>query len=1230
MEPISSDEARVEDRGETSTKEDAQIEALSEQYLADLHAGKAPDRQALLSSHPDLAERLEPRLKMWELLVRSKTESDGENAESLSHLANLKPSADHPSQVGPYKVLQVLGEGGMAIVYLAEQSEPVQRRVALKIMKPGLGTDDALARFELERQALALMDHPAIAKVFDAGSTDEGAPCFVMEHVAGVPITQYCDDLCLRTSERLDLYLQVCDAVQHAHQKGIIHRDLKPTNVLVTGANGNATPKIIDFGIAKAVGIRLTEKTLHTEHGRTLGTPEYMSPEQAEGASDDVDTRTDIYSLGIILYELLVGVLPIQVKELREASLDEIRRRIREEETTKPSTRASDLGSTAVQVSEKRKTDPATHARLLRGDLDWIVMKALEKDRTRRYPTASELASDIERHLKGEPVLAGAPSRLYRLRKFVRKHRALVASVLAVALAIVAGFAVSTSLYLQAGEERDAAEEARQEAQRQADKASAINAYLGNMLSSVHPGREGRGLTVAELLHKAAQDIGSGFPDQPAVEVSLRATIGLAYLNLGFYDEAEGQIEAALKLGQDVLGGDRRETITAMECRGHLAQKRGRLRDAEQTYRAALVASRRVLGNEDAITLGLLRALGGLLLQEGKYEEAEPFLYEALESSRRVLGGEHPLTLRAMADFADMLRDRSDYQAARRLLDEVVRTSRRVLGSEHPERLGFSLRRAYATGSYHPADEIEQLYRQVLNQSLKTFGADHPNTLATMNDLAGHIKGGESAEAEELLLQALEANRRILGEEDPQTLVSINRLGWVRYHQGRYDEAEQLARQAWEARRRVLGDHHRDTLQSLHDIARAMERQERLSDAERVYRQVLEACRDALGEGHRITIRAWNELTAILKDQGKIAELGEVLRNRLEIHRDQFGEKSLRTLESMTALTQALYVGGKTEEGEAIWRQALDLWGRFSAEECGAAFSSMREVADGVWNWDSGCDLSSSIGRQLYEECLQLGGDDHRHTIMAGMDLAWYLRDCGNLDEAEALCRKYIEAGRRALGANHKDVLWTVCLLGLVHYDKGDLGDAETRLREAAEGLMRHPASWADWILLEIALLLHEEGRLGDAESMLRKTIDLYRHDGGTHWPNQSTLEAQAALALLLKNQGKLSEGERLAKEALEFAERLHRDDPWQGATKYRESYGACLMALERFEEAEPYLLEAFDGIRKVVWHEHIQARRSIQKLIDLYTAWGKPEKAKEFRAALSRGEVLSRTRDPD
>ena len=464
--------------------------------------------------------------------------------------------------IGPYKLLQQIGEGGMGVVFMAEQTEPIQRTVALKIIKPGMDTRQVIARFEAERQALAMMDHPNIAKVLDAGTTDTGRPYFVMELVKGVPITKYCDERQLPIRARLELFVDVCQAVQHAHQKGIIHRDLKPTNVLVAEYDNRAVPKVIDFGVAKATAQRLTERTMFTEFGQLIGTFEYMSPEQAKFNQLDIDTRSDIYSLGVMLYELLTGSTPFEKQRLETAAFDEKLRIIREEEPPKPSAR---LGTSKFlpTIAANRHIESTRLSRLVRGELDWIVMKALEKERERRYETTAALADDIEHHLNNEPVTAGPPSQLYRAGKFVRRNRGPVVAASVVAVAILGGIAASTwqavratraertavanaALARESAEAERQAKDAESAARKQAE--TLLNFLIG-AFNAEHPELEIQAL--AQTLKQSGQELQSAYSNDPAARTVLLATMGRAHAGMHHFDEAEKMYRKCLEMASD-------------------------------------------------------------------------------------------------------------------------------------------------------------------------------------------------------------------------------------------------------------------------------------------------------------------------------------------------------------------------------------------------------------------------------------------------------------------------------------------------------------------------------------------------------------------------------------------------------------------------------------------------------------------------------------------------------
>ncbi len=699
----------------------------------------------------------------------------------------LQSEAPHPAgaelrpgdRVGHYLIRQRLGEGGFAVVYCAEQSEPIRRQVALKIIKLGMDTTQVIARFEAERQALAMMDHPHVARVFDAGATETGRPYFVMELVPGTPITAYCDKHRVDINGRLDLFIQVCDAVQHAHQKGIIHRDLKPSNVLVADKEDIPVVKVIDFGVAKAISHRLTEKTIFTTAGQLIGTPEYMSPEQAEMTAENIDTRSDIYSMGVLLYELLVGTLPYHPTSLRHAAFNEIQRIIREDEPPKPSHRLSSLGDQSSDCAAHRRADPRSLVRELRGDLDWITMKALDKERTRRYATASELAADIRRHLEHQPVEARPPSVAYRARKFVRRHQVGTAAAAFVALALILGIAGTTAGLVRA-------KRAEAATQREAEIAVAINGFLQKMLSSVDPDRGQRDMKVTEVLGRAASEAGSAFGDQPEVEAAVRETLGNTYWGLGRLEDAETQLALAIEIRKGVLGRDHLRTLEAQNSLGVVLRYLGKFEGAEALYDRTLAALRRTRGNEHPATLHCMNNFAVLFKSMGRLRDAERLHREVLEIRRRVLGNEHEDTASSMTNLAGTLGSLNELEEAEQLAREALQIRRRVLGPDHPRTLQSMHNLAIVLQKTGRLAEAEQVHARTLEAAVRVFGAVHPHTLASKYGLAKTlISRGKFAEAEPVTQECYQGNLQMRGIEHPETVKAVALLvslyeGWNR------------------------------------------------------------------------------------------------------------------------------------------------------------------------------------------------------------------------------------------------------------------------------------------------------------------------------------------------------------------------------------------------------------------------------------------------------------------
>ncbi len=638
------------------------------------------------------------------------------------------------SVIGPYKLLQQIGAGGFGVVFMAGQEKPVRRVVALKIIKPGMDTAQVIARFESERQALALMDHPNIARVLDAGATASGHPYFVMELVKGVPITEFCDKNHLPPEARLKLFVDVCHAIQHAHHKGIIHRDIKPSNVMVTLHDGVPVVKVIDFGVAKATVQKLTERTLFTAYGQMVGTPAYMSPEQAEMSGLDIDTRSDVYSLGVLLYELLTGTTPLEAERLRTAAYTEMQRIIREEEPPRPSTRLSSLGDSATALAGNRGVDVNRLVQLLSGDLDWIVMKALDKDRNRRYATPGSFAEDVERYLRHETILARRPSTAYKFKKLVRRNRAAVITAAVVAVALLAGTAVSTwqalcathaetAALAAAASEKEAKQaalaaaesekEAKQAALRSAnaetrakDEALAreaeskareaeTNAVLrfveDRIIAAARPEGEsgglGREVTLRKAIESALPYVSQSFANQPLIEARLRLTLGRSFFFLGDAPTSMKQEEAARALYTKHLGPDHPDTLMSMHRLATSYDQLGRGDEALKLRELTLALRRAKLGRDDPETLNSMGNLAISYDAVGRHADALKLREEVLAVQKVKLGPDDPATLDSMNNLAISYQALGRTAEALELYEATRALQKARLGPGHPRTL---------------------------------------------------------------------------------------------------------------------------------------------------------------------------------------------------------------------------------------------------------------------------------------------------------------------------------------------------------------------------------------------------------------------------------------------------------------------------------------------------------------------------------------------------------------
>jgi eukaryotic-like serine/threonine-protein kinase len=691
-----------------------------------------------------------------------------------------------PKVIGPYKLLRRLGEGGMGQVWLADQTAPVQREVALKLIRIGVYDLEHLQRFLSERQSLAIMDHPAIAKVFDAGATPDGQPYFVMEYVPGVPITRYCDDKRLTIRQRLELFIKVCEGVQHAHQKAIIHRDLKPPNILVTEVDGKPMPRIIDFGLAKAIGAEISQENLMTRAGDWVGTPGYMSPEQAD-SSADVDTRTDVYSLGVVLYVLLTGDQPFDVSRWSKQPFYEVVRELCEVDPQKPSTKIRKHdAATLANVAEKRQNQPEMLIRQVSGDLDCIVLKSLEKDRNRRYATPLELAADVDRYLHNVPVSAHPPSIGYRARKYASRHRVGV-TVAGAGLVLLFGFAIAQSVELQ-------------KIRQQRDRADRISQFMSGIFKVSNPS-EARGNTVTarEILDRASQQIGSNLSKDPELQSQLMQTMAQTYAGLGLYSRAQELTERALSIQRSLFGERNRKTLATESYLAQLLRAQNHLPKAEKLLQTTIESQRQVLGLNDPDTLASKDRLAYVFTNEGRHNDAETILRPTLEAERRVLGPNDPQTLGTLTELAEILTPQARYA------------------------------------------EADKLYAELIAAQRRTLGPDHPSTLLSMSHAAENLEEeGRYAEAEKMYSDVIDAQRRILGPEHPQTLRAMSFLAVVLMKEGHYAEADKLQDQVIETKARVLGPTHASTLQSMELEALGLSREGRYAESEKMFRDVID------------------------------------------------------------------------------------------------------------------------------------------------------------------------------------------------------------------------------------------------------------------------------------------------------------------------------------------------------------------------------------------------------
>ncbi|MBL8803625.1 MAG: tetratricopeptide repeat protein [Planctomycetes bacterium] len=1120
-----------------------------------------------------------------DVALRSKVEALLKaDAEAGSFLGS--PAADEGAhsqeqagaQIGRYKLLEQIGEGGMGTIWMAEQREPVKRRVALKIIKLGMDTKQVIARFEAERQALAMMDHPHIAKVLDAGATETGRPYFVMEYIKGIPILEFCDQQKIDTRARLELFTKVCHAIQHAHQKGIIHRDIKPSNVLVTLHDGVPVPKVIDFGIAKATSSELTSKTLFTEHRQMVGTPAYMSPEQAEMSGLDIDTRSDIYSLGVLLYELLTGTTPFDIKALLESGFSEMLRAIREDEPHKPSTRISSLGDTGTRTALQRSVDAKKLSTLLRGDVDWIVMKCLEKDRSRRYETANGLAADILRHLNDEPVLAGAPSAGYKLRKFVRRNRGQVLAGSAVVTALLVGVVAFAWMAKVAGEQRDRAESARaaefaqrqlaeaargeaeqqralaleqaaeaarqetqarkheREAQNQAAIAEAVAKFQTDMLAAVDPDQLPRDpltgeplkdrVTVVHALESAVKLLDAGsLAEQPLVEAKVRATIGATFQALARFDEAEHNLRKTLEIRRAASPVDERLVADAMDSLAMLLWQRGENDESEALMSAALEIYRRVLPAGQIDIANAMDNMAKPLVGKNKLTLAEPLLRESLALRRAILPA-------------------SDTRLAHGL-----------------NGLGHLL-----SLQERPAD-AEPLYREALAINRTARPAGHPELANSINNLAACLKAQRKFEEADLLFrEALAIKRATLTGDHPRLALGLNNLASSLQEQGRIAEAEPLFRDALAVWRAALPGGHQHMAMCMMNLAQGLAARGELDQASALYDEALEMCRRILPSGHPVTVQILGEYGSLQQTRGEFVDAHALQRELVELHRARADVASPEYTNNLNNLGLIELELGRTEEAAALFREAL----------------------------------------QIQRDTLRA---DHNDTHAVLVNLVHALRALGRKEECVSVLQDALANRRSALPAEHAQLAETIATLAFVLVEFGRLDEAEPLLHEALtlERSNGSTGSTARDVLAHLALVARARGRLDEAESLFGEWAQLQR--AASQHARFSDARFYNEFALLQWERGQLAQAEALLRAAL-AVQRATLPAPDTNLANVLGNLGAVVLEQGRLADAEPLVVEALALKRTLLARFDPSLLNSVENLISIYANQGKSAQA--------------------
>lgn len=891
---------------------------------------------------------------------------DGPRSTPVSalHQSLYSGSREGPgSHIGPYLLIEALGEGGFGTVFLAEQERPVKRRVALKVIKLGMDTQQVVARFEQERQALAVMDHPCIARVYDAGATDAGRPYFVMELVSGDSIVSYCDQHNITIEQRLQLFIELCQAIQHAHTKGIIHRDIKPSNVLVSLQDGKPHIKVIDFGIAKAVNTEAADRTLITNQRQLVGTPHYMSPEQSLGLLD-IDTRTDVYSLGVLLYELLVGVTPFSDKDLRSATYDQIQRIIREVDPPRPSTRLASAHTSANAIAASRQTQIPRLSAQLRGELDWIVMKSLDKERERRYESPSALAADIARFLAGNAVLAAPPSRVYQLRKFVKRH----------SFGVIAGAAVAAALLIGAAGFAWQASVARDQLKR---------ALAAETLTKER----------AELLEKVAAFQASMLSD---IDTSLAGERMIADINKRFADAVETKDPAIAAAARAELNKSL-ELISATDTATTLID--------DTILTPAVAAVDKQFGDQPLIAAKLKIALTTLYQSLGLHAKALPLAQSAVNIRQELLGNDHIETLDALDELANNYLAIGELNKSEEILTQIYHTRSRVQGEDHPKTLIAMSNLGNSYRTQNKLSDAETVLTDVLERNMRVVGPEERQTLVAKNILGFvYISQGKINKTLPLWKECYEIGMRKFGPTDKDTIVWTNNYAGVLQAQGKYTEAEPLFREIVETSRKLKGETHTQTIQITNMLCTNLARQSRFAEAAEIYSESCKKATAALGPLHPTTLKAKTGYGDLLSIMARHSEAEPLLREALAAYTDKLGPSHPDTTSVATSLAQLLFNTQRTDEAISLQKEILAA----RTEKFGPDHPDTLIVKNNLSNSYMSkkmMDEAEALLKEVIEARIRVSGPENFETLIAQSNMSRLLNTREKYAEAEALAR---------------------------------------------------------------------------------------------------------------------------------------------------------------------------------------------------------------------------------